>query len=87
MGLRAAVLDRGAAPPYPRFMEILLGFVLFAVALALLGLGTILFRRPLQGSCGGAARLLGRFGGGSCGVCGRPFDECPEKNPDRKSSA
>jgi hypothetical protein len=64
-------------------MEILLGIGFFVVAVGLLSLGTVLFRRPIQGSCGGAARLLGRRGGGSCGVCGRPFDECPEKEKEK----
>ncbi len=58
----------------------MIGIGIFAVAVALLSLGTVLFKRPIQGSCGGAARLMGRRNGGSCGVCGRAFDECPEKD-------
>jgi hypothetical protein len=63
-------------------MEILLGIGFFVGAVALLSVGTVLLRRPIQGSCGGAARLFGRWGG-TCGACGRPFDECPERDPEK----
>ncbi len=59
-------------------MEILLGIAIFVIAVALLSLGTVLFRRPIQGSCGGVANAMGESGG-NCSVCGRSYDDCPEK--------
>ena len=52
-------------------MEIFaLSFVAFALAALGLGLGVLLGRRPIEGSCGGVAT------GGGCEFCGdkRPTD-------------
>ena len=59
-------------------MEFLLGIAIFLIAIALLSMGTLLFRRPLQGSCGGVANAMGETGG-NCSVCGRANDACPNK--------
>ncbi|GJM44051.1 MAG: hypothetical protein DHS20C21_08930 [Gemmatimonadota bacterium] len=59
-------------------MEFLLGIALFLIAIGLLSLGTFAFRRPLQGSCGGVANAMGDKDG-QCSVCGRAYDDCPEK--------
>jgi len=67
-------------------MEILLGVAIFFVAVALLSAGTLLWRRPLQGSCGGVANAMGERGG-NCSVCGRAYDDCPEKEEKRKQEA
>jgi len=61
-------------------MEILLGIGLFLLAVALLSAGTLLWRRPLQGSCGGLANAMGDKDG-QCSICGRSYDDCPEKEP------
>jgi hypothetical protein len=54
-------------------MEALLAIGIFAVAIGLLSLGTVVFRRPLRGSCGVTTGQ-----DGTCGVCGRAPSECPE---------
>ena len=41
---------------------------------------TKLLRRPLQGSCGGLANAMGDKDG-QCSICGRSYDDCPEKEP------
>ena len=75
-------LRRPLDPPRPdsylRGMEILLGVGLFGLAIAALSMGTILFRRPIKGSCGGVANAMGDQSG-SCSVCGRDYSDCPEK--------
>jgi hypothetical protein len=60
-------------------MEILLAAGIFVLAVALLSLGSVVFRRPLRGSCGGVAGVMGEEGDGTCSVCGRSYDDCPEK--------
>jgi len=62
-------------------MEILLALGVFAAAVGLLSLGTVLFRKPLKGSCGGVGRALGEEDGETCSVCGRSYADCPEKEP------
>jgi hypothetical protein len=62
-------------------MEILLAVAIFGVAVALLSLGSVVFRRPLRSSCGGAAEALGDKADGNCSVCGRSYADCPEKEP------
>jgi hypothetical protein len=59
-------------------MEIFLALGVFAAAVALLSLGTVVFRKPLKGSCGGVANALGEDADETCGVCGRSYSDCPE---------
>ena len=59
-------------------MEILLAVAIFLIAVALLSMGTLLFKRPIQGSCGGVANAMGEKDG-NCSICGRAYDDCPEK--------
>jgi len=59
-------------------MEIFLALGIFLVSVALLSLGTLVFRRPIKGSCGGVANAMGKSGG-SCDACGRSYDDCPER--------
>jgi len=61
-------------------MEFLLGVAIFLIAVALLSVGTLVFRRPIQGSCGGVANAMGEKDG-QCSVCGRSYEDCPEKEP------
>jgi hypothetical protein len=63
-------------------MEILLAAGIFALAVALLSLGSVVFRRPLRSSCGGVAGAMGEESGASCSVCGRSYDDCPEKEAE-----
>ena len=66
-------------------MEILLAIGVFAVAVAFLSLGSVLFRRPLKGSCGGVANAMGDEDG-TCSVCGRSYSDCPEKEEGAPAS-
>ena len=60
-------------------MEIFLAIGIFILAVALLSLGSVVFRRPLRSSCGGLAGAMSEPGDGTCSVCGRSYDDCPEK--------
>ncbi|MEZ5643980.1 MAG: (Na+)-NQR maturation NqrM [Burkholderiaceae bacterium] len=62
-------------------MEILLAIVLFLVFFAAMALGVILKGKPLQGSCGGAATLMGEK---SCTFCGRDASTCERKGGEQK---
>ena len=62
-------------------MEILLALVLFLAFFGALALGLILRGKPLQGSCGGAATLMGEK---QCGVCGRDPNTCERKRGEQK---
>ncbi len=62
-------------------MEIVLALVLFLAFFGALALGLILRGKPLQGSCGGAATLMGEK---SCGVCGRDPNTCERKQATEK---
>jgi hypothetical protein len=62
-------------------MEILFALVVFLVFFGALALGLILRGKPLQGSCGGAATLMGEK---TCGVCGRDPNTC-ERQKSRAS--
>jgi hypothetical protein len=68
-------------------MEILLAAAVFAVAIALLSLGTIAFRRPLKGSCGGVSSAMGKNADATCGVCGRSYADCPEDEAKKAETA
>ena len=67
-------------------MEILFAFGIFAAAVALLSLGTVLFRRPLKGSCGGVANAMGKDADETCDVCGRSYADCPEDEAKQASA-
>ena len=62
-------------------MEILLALVLFLVFFGAMALGLMLRGKPLQGSCGGAAALMGEK---QCGVCGRDPNTCERKGAEQK---
>jgi len=64
-------------------MEILLALGVFGGAVALLSLGTLYFRRPLKGSCGGVATALGEGADETCSVCGRSSSDCPDGAPEK----
>jgi hypothetical protein len=62
-------------------MEILLALLLFLVFFAAMALGVLLKGKPLQGSCGGAATLMGEK---SCSFCGRDASTCERKGAEQK---
>lgn len=61
-------------------MEMLLALLLFVVFFAAMALGVILRGKPLQGSCGGAATLMGEK---TCGACGRDPHTCERRGAQR----
>lgn len=68
-------------------MEILLAVGIFAAAIVLLSLGTVAFRRPLKGSCGGLSSAMGKDADATCSVCGRSYADCPEDEKARVSGS
>jgi len=62
-------------------MEILLAAVLFLVFFGAMALGLMLRGKPLQGSCGGVAALMGEK---SCQYCGRDASTCERKDGEQK---
>jgi hypothetical protein len=53
----------------------LLAFVVMLVVVAAMAIGVLLGRRPIEGSCGGMARL----GLGECEVCGGDPARCERR--------
>lgn len=58
-------------------MEIVLTLLVFLLFFAAMALGLILRKKPLQGSCGGVAALMGDK---QCQFCGNDPSQC-EKTP------
>ncbi|MDO5653917.1 MAG: (Na+)-NQR maturation NqrM [Brachymonas sp.] len=70
-------------------MIFLLAALAFLLAFTALALGLLLRGKPLQGSCGGTARLMGDE---KCSVCGGNPAACPNseqapQNPNEKPDA
>lgn len=59
-------------------MEIFLALVVFLLFFAAMSLGLILRKKPLQGSCGGVAALMGDK---ECQFCGGDPSQCQNKAP------
>jgi FAD:protein FMN transferase len=62
---------------FPVFIAAMIVFTLAVLAMAT---GAIFANKPIKGSCGGIASN-GRVGS-ECGVCSKPFDQCPEQIAD-----
>lgn len=62
-------------------MEILLALLFFLLFFAAMALGVMLKGKPLAGSCGGAATLMGEK---SCNFCGRDASTCERKAAEQK---
>ena len=58
-------------------MEIVLAFVIFLILFAGMAIGLIFQNKPLKGSCGGVARLMGKE---DCDLCGGNPNKCDELN-------
>lgn len=56
-------------------MEVLLAFAVFAAFFLVMALGLLLQGKPLKGSCGGVATLMGDE---KCSFCGGDPDKCEE---------
>jgi len=61
-------------------MEIIIAFVVFLLLFAGMAIGLIVQNKPLKGSCGGVARLMGNE---DCEVCGGNPQKCEEANDDK----
>lgn len=58
-------------------MEILLAFALFVLFFLCMALGVMLKNKPLKGSCGGVAALMGND---NCEFCGGDPNKCDAVN-------
>ena len=58
-------------------MEMILAFVIFSLLFAGMAIGLIIQNKPLKGSCGGVAKLMGKE---DCDLCGGNLNKCDELN-------
>lgn len=58
-------------------MELILAFLLFALFFVGMSIGLVFRNRPLKGSCGGVANLMGNK---ECDFCGGDPNKCDEVN-------
>lgn len=58
-------------------MELVLAFLLFALFFAGMSIGLVFRNKPLKGSCGGVANLMGNT---ECEFCGGDPNKCDEVN-------
>lgn len=58
-------------------MEMILAFVIFSLLFAGMAIGLIMQNKPLKGSCGGVAKLMGKE---DCDLCGGNPNKCDELN-------
>lgn len=56
-------------------MEILLAFIIFSFLFAGMAIGLMVKGKPLKGSCGGVAALMGNE---TCDLCGGNPNKCEE---------
>ncbi len=60
------------------WMTFLITFSVFATALLMLGVGTIVANRRLQGSCGGLSGMTDEHGHPMCQACTTPPEQCDQ---------
>ncbi len=58
-------------------MEILIAFFAFILIFLCMAIGLIVQQKPLKGSCGGVAKLMGNE---DCEICGGDPNKCDEEN-------
>jgi hypothetical protein len=58
-------------------MEIVISFFAFVIIIIGMALGLLIQQKPLKGSCGGVARLMGKE---DCDLCGGNPLKCDEQN-------
>ena len=56
-------------------MEMLIAFVAFILFFLFMAIGYLVKGKPLKGSCGGVANLMGKE---SCDICGGDPNKCEE---------
>ena len=64
-------------------MEIILAFVVFILFFLGMAIGYLVKGKPLKGSCGGVATLMGNE---SCEICGGNPLKCEESRQDRQTT-
>lgn len=64
-------------------MEMIFAFVVFVLFVLGMAIGYIVKGKPLKGSCGGVANLMGNE---SCEICGGDPVKCDENQQQKKSS-
>ena len=65
-------------------MEIIIAFVVFLMIFFGMALGLIVQNKPLKGSCGGVAKLMGNE---DCEICGGNPNKCDATVQDRADSS
>lgn len=60
-------------------MIYIITFMVFAVFFIAMSLGLLIKQRPLQGSCGGVAKLMGND---ECEICGGDPNQCESQQQD-----
>lgn len=58
-------------------MEMILAFFAFIIIFIFMAIGLLIQKKPLKGSCGGVARLMGKE---DCDICGGNPLKCDEEN-------
>ncbi|MFN3164629.1 MAG: (Na+)-NQR maturation NqrM [Pseudohongiellaceae bacterium] len=54
---------------------LLVTFIVLALIVAMMSVGVLMGRKPVQGSCGGLNKIEGM---GDCEICGGDRDRCDE---------
>ncbi|GAB5498147.1 MAG: hypothetical protein PsegKO_04580 [Pseudohongiellaceae bacterium] len=54
---------------------LLVTFIVLALIIAMMSVGVLMGRKPVQGSCGGLNKIEGM---GDCEICGGDRDRCDE---------
>lgn len=61
-------------------VEVILAFAIFLLLFVCMAIGLIIQNKPLKGSCGGVARLMGNE---DCSICGGNPQKCEEANDNK----
>lgn len=65
-------------------MEMIIAFFAFIIIFIGMAIGLLIQKKPLKGSCGGVARLMGNE---DCDICGGNPNKCDELNQDSNTSS
>lgn len=78
--LKATPVYAGSDPASAVWFPFVAAAVLFLIAIAGMGIGVLIKKRELKGSCGGLASMPGNDGKSICDLCTIPQEEC--SNPE-----
>ncbi len=65
-------------------MELVLAFLAFVLFFVTMSLGYIIQNKPLKGSCGGVAKLMGNE---NCELCGGDPNKCETEQQNAQAAA